>query len=173
LFTARDALFRGNYLADGKILAWGEGDQARYYASAGVPTPFLAWLRASARRWWRAMPAVEKSELAFRNSGEKSRGVVLFPFALCVLDEEQGFFQGAVAGGFALGAEGAQFDHGALGGAPGAPVIEGEELEVVSLEDPGLSIGDSFAHDHLGRVFVLRAGGMAGAAASAAYAPTP
>src|ERR1700678_2351948 len=88
----------------------------------------------------------------------------MFTFALCVLSEEEGFFQGLVAGGFAFGAESAQFDHGALDGAADTPFVEREECEVVAFEDPGLGFGDSFAHDDLAGVFVMRAGRMAGAA---------
>jgi hypothetical protein len=66
--------------------------------------------------------------------------IVLFAFALCEFGKKHGFFEGLIAGGFKLGAQGAEFGNVALSGPVDALLIKREELEIVALGEPTASL---------------------------------
>jgi hypothetical protein len=57
------------------------------------------------------------------------------------LDEQAGFFFGLGDGGFALGLEGLELGHVLFDGAADALFVDGEELEIFGLCDPGATLG--------------------------------
>jgi hypothetical protein len=61
------------------------------------------------------------------------------------LGEEHGFFEGLIAGGFALGSQGAEFGRVSLDRALESLPVKSHQLEVLAFGEPGFGLRDAGA----------------------------